>query len=70
MKLLNLIHVIVSVLLIISILLQSRGSGLSAVFGGGMGGYHTKRGFERFLFYSSVTLAAIFVGLAIVNVIL
>ncbi|MDH4330012.1 MAG: preprotein translocase subunit SecG [Candidatus Moranbacteria bacterium] len=69
MKFLNLVHVIVSALLIVSILLQSRGSGLSTVFGGGMGGYHTKRGFERFLFYSSITLAVLFVGLAIVNVI-
>lgn len=70
MKIVNLLHIIVSVLLVISILLQSRGSGLSSVFGGGMGGYHTKRGFEKFLFNSSVVLSVLFIGLAIATIIL
>lgn len=70
MKFINLLHVVVSVLLIVSILLQSRGSGLSTAFGGGMGGYHTKRGFDKFLFNSSVVLSVLFIGLAIATIIL
>ncbi|MFC1623381.1 preprotein translocase subunit SecG [Patescibacteria group bacterium] len=69
MKTISLIHVIVSVLLILSILLQNRGSGLGSVFGGDMGGYYTKRGFEKFLSYSSIVLASLFVGIALVSII-
>jgi len=63
----NILQIIISVLLVISILMQNRGSGLSAAFGGDFGGYHTKRGFENFLFYFSVTLSVLFVVLAVLN---
>lgn len=58
----------VAVLLAISILLQNRGAGLSASFGGDFGGYYTKRGMEKFLYGATVVLAAIFLGLAVVNI--
>jgi len=67
MSWINISQIIVSVLLVISILLQNRGSGLSAAFGGDFGGYHTKRGFENFLFYSSIALSITFVVLAVLN---
>jgi len=62
------IQIGVAVLLTISILLQNRGAGLSASFGGDFGGYYTKRGMEKFLFRASVVLAAIFLGLAVANI--
>lgn len=56
-------------LLIISILMQSRGSGLGSGFGGGDGGsYYAKRGFDKFLLYSAAFLAFLFIALAGVNV--
>ena len=58
----------VSVLLAVSILLQNRGAGLSASFGGDFGGYYTKRGMEKFLFSATIVLAAIFLGLSVVNI--
>lgn len=58
----------VSILLVISILLQNRGAGLSAAFGGDFGGYYTKRGMEKFLFGATIVLAVIFLGLAITNI--
>lgn len=61
-------QIVVSVLLSISILLQNRGAGLSAAFGGDFGGYYTKRGMEKFLFGASIVFAVIFIGLAIANV--
>ena len=61
-------QLVVSALLAISILLQNRGAGLSASFGGDFGGYYTKRGMEKFLFGASIVFAAIFIGLAIANV--
>lgn len=68
MKAIIIAQIIVAISLIISILLQNRGSGLSAAFGGSFGGYHTKRGMEKFLFYGSVILAVAFVVLAVVSV--
>lgn len=68
MKIISIIQAIVSIFLIAAILLQNRGSGLSAAFGGDFGGYHTKRGFEKFLFYFSIILSVIFIILAIINV--
>ena len=58
----------VSVLLTISILLQNRGAGLSASFGGDFGGYYTKRGMEKFLYGATIAFTVIFLGLSIANV--
>lgn len=63
-KIINIAEVVVSILLIISILLQNRGAGLSGAFGGSFGGYHTKRGFEKFLVTASVVLSGLFIVLA------
>lgn len=60
LKLLPYFQIFISLLLMISILLQNRGSGLSAAFGGDFGGFHTKRGIEKFLFVSSAVLGALF----------
>lgn len=68
MKLINVLQIVISVLLVISILLQSKGSGLGAVFGGDSGGYYAKRGFEKFLLYFSTTLAFFYIALAILNI--
>lgn len=67
MRLLSLFQVIVAFLLIVSILLQSRGSDMGAATSG-TANYYAKRGFEKFLLYASATLAALFVLLAGVNV--
>jgi len=70
MKILNIAQIAVSLLLTVSILLQNRGSGLSAAFGGDFGGYYTKRGMEKFLFYFSIILSVGFLGLSIVSFVL
>ena len=57
-------QIVVSVFLTISILLQNRGAGLGSTFGGDFGGYYTKRGFEKFLFWTSVVLGALFIGIS------
>jgi protein translocase SecG subunit len=69
MKIVIFLQLAVSIMLTISILLQNRGSGLSSAFGGDFGGYYTKRGMEKFLFYSSVVLGTLFMGLAIANIV-
>ena len=66
-KIINIAEVIVSILLVVSILLQNRGAGLSGSFGGNFGGYYTKRGFEKFLVTASVFLSGLFIVLAAAN---
>jgi protein translocase SecG subunit len=70
LRIINIAEIIVSVLLIVSILLQNRGAGLSSTFGGDFGGYYSKRGFEKFLTRFSIFLAIIFIALAIANLFL
>lgn len=67
MKIINISEIVVSILLIISILLQNRGAGLSSTFGGDFGGYYSKRGFEKFLGRFTFVLATAFIGLAIAS---
>lgn len=68
MRSLLILQAIIAILLMGSILMQNRGSGLGAVFGGDFGGFHTKRGFEKFLFRSSVALGILFALIALVNI--
>lgn len=68
---LSISQIIVSILLIISILLQQRGSALGSAFGGDSGGfYSTRRGIQKQLFYATIALGILFVVLAILNLIL
>lgn len=57
----------VAILLITAILLQQRGSGLSATFGGEGNIYTTKRGLEKILFRTTIILGALFLILAFLN---
>jgi protein translocase SecG subunit len=57
----------VSFLLVGAILLQQRGSGLGAAFGGDGNVFRTKRGLEQGLFYVTIALACLFFGIAIIN---
>lgn len=67
---LSIIQIIISVLLIAAILMQQRGTGLSATFGGEGNIYRTKRGLEKAIFAATVILATLFFVLALVNIIL
>lgn len=56
---------VVAVLLMLAILMQSRGAGLGNIFGGGGGVYLTKRGLEKKLFIATVVLVVIFLLLSL-----
>lgn len=62
-------QITISILLVVSILLQRRGTGLGSAFGGEGGSYYTKRGFEKALFYATIALAAAFLGAAFLNLV-
>lgn len=68
MRALLIAQAVISVLLVVSILLQNRGSGLGQAFGSDFGGYYTKRGIEKFLLYATVALGALFLIVAALNV--
>lgn len=62
---LTLIQLIISVLLIIAILLQQRGTALSSTFGGdSSGSYATRRGIQKFLLFATIILAILFLTTA------
>ena len=50
-----------SIALMASILLQSRGAGLGATFGGDSSVYRSRRGIEKRLFQFTIVLAILFV---------
>jgi len=70
-QILNIIEIVISILLVITILLQQQGSGLGSMFGGGGESYRSKRGAEKMLFNATIIFLILFVGvgfaLAILN---
>lgn len=62
------VQIVVSAMLIVVILLQAKGSGLSSAFGGEGGFYRSKRGVEKLFVYLTVILAALFLILSVAQV--
>lgn len=61
--------VIVSVALIASVILQSKGAGLGGLTGADTGGIFTaRRGVEKTLFYVTIALGVVFFVLAVLSV--
>ncbi len=56
------VQIVLSILLIVSVLLQQTGASLGGAFGGDnfTAGYHTRRGLENVLFYTSIILGILF----------
>ncbi len=68
--LMNILQITISVILIVVILLQVKGSGFGAALGGMSGGsvYRTKRGLERTLFQATIILAIVFIFVSFLSV--
>jgi len=69
-KIIQISTLVVSILLIVSILLQNRGAGLGGIFGGEGNIYRTKRGAEKVIFIATIVLAVTFFGLALARLFL
>ncbi len=67
---LNVIQIIVSIALIILVLLQAKGGGLSTIFGGEGSVYRTRRGIEKTLFNFTIALAILFGIVSLLSVVL
>jgi preprotein translocase subunit SecG len=70
---LNLAQMLISIMLIVVVLLQTRGTDVGAAFGGGGGGgggssFRTRRGLEKTLFQLTIVLAIVFVAISAYSV--
>lgn len=65
-------QIIVSVVLIIFILLQQRGTALGSAFGAGESGgfYATRRGVQKKIFIATIIFGVLFIALALASVLL
>lgn len=63
------VQIILSALLIVCILLQRTGASLGGAFGADnfSSGFHTRRGLERTLFYTTIVLGILFALSALIN---
>lgn len=63
---LNISLIIISVLLILSVILQSKGAGLGGLSGADAGSVFTaRRGIERTLFWVTIVLSVVFFALVV-----
>ncbi len=71
-KILPYAQIILSVILVAAVLLQQSAAGLGGALGGDDTGsfHHTRRGFEKFLFYLSIVCAILFALSALLAIII
>lgn len=71
-KILPYAQIILSVILVTAILLQQSAAGLGGALGGGdtESFHHTRRGFEKFLFYLSLICGILFALFALLSLII
>jgi len=65
---LKIAQLVLAVLLTASILLQARGAGIGAAFGGSGNVFRTKRGAEKKLFQLTVIFAILFFGVSLASI--
>jgi len=60
---LSIIQIVLAILLVIAVLLQQSDAGAGGAFGGSesVSAWRTRRGFEKFLFISTIVLGVLFV---------
>ena len=71
-KILPYAEIILSVVLITAVLLQQTSAGVGGALGGDSGAsfHHTRRGFEKFLFYLSIICGILFALFALLSIII
>ncbi len=65
----SLIEIVLALLLIVLIVIQSKGVGLGSTFGGDMGFYGTKRGAEKLIFIITIIVVVLFFIASIIGII-
>jgi len=67
---LPLAQIIISVILVVLILLQQRGTALGSAFGQEGGFYATRRGIQKKILWATIVCGVLFIILALLNLIL
>ena len=71
LRTIQIIQGVLAILLVGAILMQSKGTGIGGVFGGGEGNiYRTKRGAEKVLFISTIVMSVLFFAAAFVSILI
>ena len=65
----SIIQIILAVILIVVVLLQQKGSGLGAAFGGSGTVYTTRRGVDKVLFQATIVISILFFLIALINLV-
>lgn len=66
----SIVQVVLAVFLMVVVLLQQKGSGLGATFGGSSNVYSTKRGIEKVLFHTTIIISILFFATSFVAILL
>ncbi len=66
-QIIGIIQLILAVVLVVVILLQQKGSGMGAAFGGSGAVYTTRRGVDKILHNVTIVVSIIFFLVAIIN---
>lgn len=64
---LHVAQIIVSIILVVVILMQSRGAGFGGAFGTQGAVFRTRRGIERYLFRGTIVMAAVFIAISLLS---
>ncbi|MDD2823129.1 MAG: preprotein translocase subunit SecG [Candidatus Daviesbacteria bacterium] len=68
-NIITIIQMVLGVLLMALVLLQAKGTGMGSTFGGDMGFYRTKRGFEKLMFRGTILVVALFIITSLIELI-
>ena len=65
-------QILISILLVVAIIFQPSTAGVGGTLGGSdnMQNFHTKRGFEKFLFIATIVLGVLFAGLCVLAIVI
>ncbi|OGH59813.1 MAG: preprotein translocase subunit SecG [Candidatus Magasanikbacteria bacterium RIFCSPHIGHO2_01_FULL_33_34] len=67
---LSVVQVVSAILLILVVLMQQKGAGLGATFGGSSNVYSSKRGLDNILYKTTIVVSIIFFGVSFLQVVL
>lgn len=64
----SVLQIILSVLMIVVVLLQQKGSGIGSAFGGSNSVYTTRRGVDKLLFNATIVISVLFLVVSLAAV--
>lgn len=67
----TIIQIAVAASIIVLVLVQQRGTALGSAFGGEGGGFYaTRRGIQKKIFWATIVLGVVFIGLSLITLII